>query len=200
MVGSYLIDAALAKGHLVRAFGRSVFTRLSTERERLELVKGYLFDEDDIAQALHGVDAVLSALGGAVDGADKTRSLGMKNIVAGMEKQGIKRIAAVGGMGLLDAGEGMMLHETPKFPAQFIPVSLEHWAAWQTLRRSSLAWVLACPPDILNEPADGNLSTACNVFPQGLAKVHAGDLANFLLDQLHSEEFLGCRVGMSRAV
>ncbi len=196
MVGRHLIDRALAHGHQVRAFGRNVFSKLSTERKDLELMKGYLFDDDDVHAALEGADAVLSALGGAMDGVDKTRSLGMKHIVKNMEKLGVKRIVAVGGMGLLDAPDGRMLYETPSFPAQYRPVTLEHLAAWIHLRDSDLEWTLMCPPDILDEPPGWKLKLACNVFPGGFAKVRAGDLAESMVTELMDPKFKFCRVGL----
>ncbi len=197
MVGRQLIDRALAHGHEVRAFGRNVFSKLSTEREGLELMKGYLFQDDDVEQALQGADAVLSALGGSLDGVDKTRSLGMKHIVKAMEKNGIKRLVAVGGMGILDAPNGKMLFETPSFPTQYRPVTLEHLAAWIHMRDSQLDWTMMCPPDILDEPMGWKLKTACNSFPGGLAKVRAGDLAELMVDCLENGEFVHCRVGLA---
>ncbi|MAT55565.1 MAG: hypothetical protein CMN32_13895 [Saprospirales bacterium] len=196
MVGRRLIDRALAHGHEVRAFGRNVFTKLSTERERLELVKGYLFQDDDVEEALKGADAVLSALGGGIDGVDKTRSLGMKHIVRGMEKLGIKRLVAVGGMGILDGPDGKMLYETPSFPPQYRPVTLEHLAAWIHMRDSHLDWTMMCPPDILDQPMGWKLKTACNQFPGGFAKVRAGDLAELMVETLENGEFIHCRVGL----
>ena len=44
-------------------------------------------------------DAVLEGAIGGADGADKARSLGIKNIIAQMEKTGLKRIIALGGFG-----------------------------------------------------------------------------------------------------
>lgn len=196
MVGRHLIDRALAHGHHVRAFGRNVFSKLSTERKNLELMKGYLFDDSDVEAALEGADAVLSALGGAMDGVDKTRSLGMKHIVRGMEKMGIERIVAVGGMGILEAPDGRLLYETPSFPSQYRPVTLEHLAAWIHMRDSSLQWTIMCPPDILDEPMGWTLKMACNVFPGGFAKVRAGDLADAMIREVTEKKFLGCRVGL----
>lgn len=196
MVGRRLVDQALAHGHEVRAFGRNVYSKLSTERERLELMKGYLFQDSDVEQALKGADAVLSALGGAIDGIDKTRSLGMKRIVSAMEKLGIQRLVAVGGMGILDGPDGKMLYEMPAFPAQFRAVTLQHLSAWIHMRDSNLNWTLMCPPDILDEPKGWKLKAACNVFPGGFAKVRAGDLAELMLDCLERDEFIHCRVGL----
>ena len=88
MVGKQLVQQALFKGHSVKAFDRNVFTALDMDTENLELIKGALFDEADVYHAVKDSDAVLSALGGGFDGTDKTRTLGIKNIIAQMKNEG----------------------------------------------------------------------------------------------------------------
>ncbi|MFQ5448021.1 MAG: NAD(P)-dependent oxidoreductase [Saprospiraceae bacterium] len=197
MVGKYLIDQALIHNHSVRAFGRNVFTKLSTERDNLELSKGYLFDDEDIEEALEGCDAVLSAIGGDVSGMDKTRSLGMKHIVAGMEKAGIKRIVAVGGMGILQANANELLFRTPGFPQMYKPVSEEHFKAWQHLQNSSLDWTMVCPPDIQDAGFTGKFVTKKDYPAKGLMRINSADLAEFMVRQLERDKFQHCRVGIS---
>ena len=99
-VGKQLVQQALFKGHHVKAFGRNVYTTGFLQSDDLQLVQGALFDEGEVNKAVKGCDAVLSAIGGASDGSDKTRTLGMKNIIKQMNKAGVKRIVALGGLGL----------------------------------------------------------------------------------------------------
>jgi len=197
MVGKNLIDQALMRHHSVRAFGRNVFTKLSTGRKNLELFKGYLFEDDDIEAALDGCDAVLSAIGGDVSGLGKTRSLGMKHIVAGMEKSGVKRVVAVGGMGILQANENELLFRTPNFPVIYKAVSNEHYQAWQHLRNSSLDWTVVCPPDIQDAEFTGKFVTRKDYPAKGTMSITAADLAEFMVRQLENDKFLHCRVGIS---
>lgn len=203
MTGKHLIDAALAHGHEVRAFGRNVFEQLSTERSHLELFKGYLFTDSDIKKALKGVDAVLSAIGGTTDGGNRTRSLGMKKIVAGMEKRGPKRIIGIGGKSILNAevdeedGSVTYVYQTPGFPKKYKAVALEHLKAFQHLESSSLDWTFVCPPLILDEKATGKYNTNCNFPAEGRDEINAGDIAEFMMDELKKDDFLKCRVGIA---
>ena len=112
MVGKQLVQQALFKGHTVKAFGRNVFSEYEPETKNLELVKGALFDAGEVADAIKGCNAVLSALGGGFDGNDKTRTLGIKNIIAQMKKDNVQRIIAVGGMGVLNADEITLIVDT----------------------------------------------------------------------------------------
>ena len=90
-VGKQLVQQALFNGNHVKAFGRNVFTTDYLETENLQLVQGALFDEGEVFNAIKGSDAVLSAIGGSMDGTDKTRTLGMKNIIKQMQKAGDRK-------------------------------------------------------------------------------------------------------------
>ncbi|MEO5985330.1 MAG: SDR family oxidoreductase [Ferruginibacter sp.] len=198
MVGRQLVIQALHNGHTVKAFGRNVFTTRFEEDKNLELVQGALFDADQVYKTLQGCDAVLSALGGAFDGSEKTRSLGMKNIVTQMEKAGVKRIIAVGGKGVLDSGEGDMIMESPLYPRQYIAVGVEHFKALEHLRSSSLDWTFVAPPDIIDAEATGIFQTAADILPvPNKDKINAGDLAMFMVNELTKNAFVRSRVGIS---
>jgi uncharacterized protein len=198
MVGKQLVQQALFKGFTVKAFGRNVFTELNMDEKNLELIKGALFDEGDVKNAIKGSDAVLSCLGGNFTGDDKTRSLGMKNIVAQMEKVGVNRIVAVGGIGVLQASEEKQIMNTEEFPKEYLAVSIEHKKAFDYLQNSSLDWTFVCPPMIVNETPTGNFSTLKDYPPTANNfNISAGDLALFMLSELERNDFIKTRVGIS---
>lgn len=197
-VGKQLVKQALHLGHTVKAYGRNVFTGKLPDNEKLELISGALFDEKPVLNAIKGSDAVLSVLGGAFDGTDKTRSLGIKNIVAQMQKAGVKRIVAVGGMGVLEDADGKMLMDDKEYPSEFIPVGQEHRKAYEILKASELDWTFVCPPDLIDAEVTGIFHTAANVPPMdNKYKINTGDLALFMLNELNKNAFLKQRVGIS---
>ncbi len=198
MVGKELVNQSLYKGYRVKAYGRNVFTAGLPEKQELELVQGALFDEKQVLEAIRGCDAVLSSLGGGVGGADFTRSLGMKNIVAQMQQAGVHRIMAVGGKGTLLVNDDELLMEQPDYPQQFLPVSHEHLKAYEILKASNLQWTVVCPPDIINAAATGEFITAANYPPSpDTNRITAGDLALFMLGELTNNEYVQQRVGIS---
>ena len=142
-VGEQIVKQALWRGHTVLAYGRNVFD-LQMEDDKLEKVKGALFDEGEVYRALKSCDAVLSAIGGASDGADKARSLGMKNIINQMKKAGLKRIVALGNLGILNFDESSLLIDQDDFPQEFLPVGNEHRKAYEYLMASDLDWTFVC--------------------------------------------------------
>ena len=203
MAGQHIVNTAIAHGHQVRAYGRNVFEKLSTERSNLDLFKGYLFTESDIKKAAKGMDAVLSAIGGPMEPGNRTRSLGMKKIVSVLEKKGPKRIIGIGGMGILDqiideeTGETDYLFKSPDFPKQYKTVTAEHFKAYQHLVASKLDWTFICPPNINNAEATGNYNVSKDFPAEGRPEINAGDIAAFMMKELKDNEFLNCRVGIA---
>ncbi len=198
MVGKQLVAQALHNGHHVKAYGRNVFTEALPSDDQLELVQGALFDEGQVYKAIKGCDAVLSVLGGATTGTDVTRSLGMKNIVAQMQKAGVKRIVALGGMGTLNADEETFILDTPEFPAVFYQVSKEHFKAYEFLKASDLDWTFVCPGDIISAAPTGEFITNADYPPTpNNNRINSGDLALFMLKELEKKEYNKHRVGIS---
>ena len=200
MVGKQIVKQALLHGYIVRAFGRNVYTAKFPEKENLQLIKGALFDEEQVYHAIHSSDAVVSVIGGAMDGTDNTRSLGMKNIVEQMQKTDTKRIIALGGMGVLNISEDSdhLILEDANYPQEYYPVGQEHLKAYQLLSASGLDWTFVCPAYIIDADVTGSYKTTPYIFPADAQyKINSGDLAMFILNELKKNQFIGKKVGIS---
>ncbi len=203
MVGKHIVRHALASGHHVKAFGRNVESLIDYDlrNENFEAVKGYVFDENDVFDAVKGSNAVLSALGGSFDGTDKTRSLGIKNIVSQMEKAGVKRIVALGGLGILNADDNSLIMDKPTYPKEFLPVGKEHLQAYLYLKNSNLDWTIVGSPDLVEAEATGEYVTAADRPPTpNVGKINAGNLALFMVSEVAQNQYLHHRVGISNAL
>jgi len=197
-VGKQLVKQALYKGYNVKAYGRNVFTEGLPEDKNLELVQGALFDGGQVLHAVQGCDAVLCALDGATDGADKTRSLGIKNIVTQMEKARVKRIVAVGDIAVLNADENTLLVDTEDYPAEDVAVGKEHEKAYRFLKDSNLDWTLVCPEEIKTGDPTGEFVTNPDYLPEpNSGSILTGDLALFMLNELNKNEYVNHRVGIA---
>ncbi len=196
-VGAQLVKQALWRGHFVKAYGRNVY-EIDIENDKLEKIKAGLFDAGDVLHAIKGCDAVLSAIGGAFDGSDKARSLGMKTIVTQMQKAAVKRIIALGNMSILNFNEHSLILDQKDYPKEYLPVGNEHRKAYDFLKDSPLDWTFVCSPDIINEGPTGNYITAKDYPPQpNRNRINSGDLAQFMLNELERNEFVKSRVGIS---
>jgi hypothetical protein len=202
MVGKQLMVHAFSRGWKVKAFGRQVINLIDKglQDENFTAIKGYVFDIKEVGIAIEGSDAVLSALGGKIDGTDTTRSLGMKNIISQMEKHGPKRIVALGGMGVLGSSKhGIPLFEQEGFPEEYVPVSKEHYKAYQYLVESSLDWTFFCSPDIIEAEADGAFEQVSEAAAANV-EIKAGNLALAMINAVEKGSFIKQRVGIGDGI
>lgn len=197
LVGKQLITHCFAKGYTVRAFGRNIEHLIDADlrNENFEVIKGYVFDAEEVRKAIKGSDAVLSVIGGNFNGTDKARSVGLKNIIAQMELEGVKRIVALGGLGVLADANGKYLLEGENYPPEFLAVGLEHKTAYEYLKASTLDWTFICSPNILPLDADGLFETAAEA-PVAKMEINAGNLALCMVNELSKNKYLHQRVGI----
>lgn len=198
VLGQQLVKQALHMGHHVKAYGRYIVTAPLPENEKLELVEGTMFDDSKLLRAIKGCDAAVTALEGGKAGVDKTRSLGMKKIVAQMEKAGVKRIVALGDRSLLETADGKMILEGEDFPLKDQPVANEHLDAFNALKASALNWTVVCAPEITEAEPTGLYRTSVNTPPvPDHERIGTGDLAMCMLNEVNKNEFINQRLGIS---
>lgn len=122
----------------------------------------------------------------------------MKNIIKQMEKAGVKRIVALGGMGVLDGTGEKLVMDEEDFPAQYNAVSQEHKKALEALQNSNLDWTFVCPPTIEPGEPTGIFQATGDRLPEpNNLKISSGDLALFMLKELEQNLFVKQKVGIS---
>lgn len=95
MVGKQAVEQALARGHKVVAIARNP-EKLTIEQPLLTKIQGDILDAASIEQMFAGVDAVVSTVGIGVSKQPTTLySEGTRNLLAGMDKQGDRRIVVI---------------------------------------------------------------------------------------------------------
>lgn len=193
-VGGRFIEYALAEGHTVKALARDAGKL--TPRPGLEVVQGDVLDATTVASVIAGADAVVSGLGGAgVEDPGEAQSQGMRNIVAGMQQHGVRRVLGVAGGGILNSTEGGLRHDQPTFPAVFKKVSSRHKEAWHAMRDSNLDWTMIATGDIVPGERTGVYRTLEEYLPEGGRRISVEDVADFLLRALRDGLHLQKRVG-----
>ncbi len=193
-VGGRFIEYALAEGHTIRALARDA-GKLGP-RPGLEVVQGDVLDADTVARVIAGADAVVSGLGGAgIEDPGEAQSQGMRNIVAGMQRHGVRRVLGVAGGGILDSVDGGLRHDQPSFPEVFKKVSMRHKEAWHAMRDSNLDWTMIATGDIVPGERTGVYRTLEEYLPEGGRRISVEDVADFLLRALRDGLHLQKRVG-----
>ena len=129
---------------------------------------------------------------------DKSRSIGIKNIIAQMLVKNISRVVILGGMGILNAEDENLLMDSTEFPEKQKAISEEQLKAFELLSKSSLDWTYYCPSKIIDADETGHFITRENYLPTATAQsIYAGDLALSMIESITKNQFVRCRVGIA---
>lgn len=196
--GRHLLEALLEVGHEVTALVRTP-QNLLMSHANLKIVQGDVLEAEPVLQALEGQEIVISAISEGTTPVRKTQSGGIANILAAMQQKGIRRIICMGGAGLLQFNQTERVNEQPWFPAMLKDVALEHMEVLRLLQTSSFEWTIVCPPMILNAPHDGKFMVTADHAPTQNNEVNAGNIADFIAEELTARIFVNKRVGITNA-
>ena len=142
--GSNIVAEAVKRGHSVTSVSRNVPEQRIDD---VDYLTGSILDADTRAKALANADVVVVTVAPRGDMAGRVQA-GIAALAAEAEQAGV-RIGVIGGAGSLHVAEGgPRLFDTPDFPAEYKPESLEMAAALDDLRAApeSLDWFYLCPP------------------------------------------------------
>jgi putative NADH-flavin reductase len=194
--GSQILDVALARGHAVTAFVRSP-QKLVRADERLSVVRGDPLQVDELAGAMPGHDAVVSALGlparEALRPSNRMAEFAAATIAA-MERAQVRRIAIV---------SAAVLFPLSGLQYAFFRWLLRHHARDLTameavIEASPFEWTIARPGRLVAS-SDESYRSKTGAFPAGRLSMSARAVAAFLLDCVERSEHRGEIVGLGAA-
>lgn len=199
--GRRIVQEGLARGHLVTAFVRDPAS-LPLTYERFHIQVGDARRLDDVAAAIAGQDAVISALGPGGPGVSDQHldilTAGIPNLIAGMQAAGVTRIVVMGSIATLEVAPGLLLRDAPDFPAFARNISGAHLQAAEALATSSLDWTIVCPPMTIEAGArTGEYRVQADSLIPGEGRITYEDMAHFILDALEQGKFLHHRVNIA---
>jgi len=189
--GRPLVEQALAAGHEVRALVRDP-SKLRVGRERLVVIRGDVLDAAKVEKTISGTDAVLSALGQTKGSTGDVQTRGTENIVAAMERHGVRRLVSLTGAGVRDP------LDEPKFVDRAItfllrrlqPDVLEDGVRHaEVVKSSGLEWVIVRGPRLTEGPKKGEYRVGM-VGKNSGTQISRADLVEFMLDQLTTDAHL----------
>jgi putative NADH-flavin reductase len=140
---------------------------------------------------------VLSALGARSLRREEVLERAVPLIVEAMQQSGVRRIIALGSAGALDNS----LKKQPAWRRWFVqkmvyntflkwPVASQV-AQWKTLSGSGLDWTMVMPPMLTNRPGRGAWRVDGEALPRGGSRISREDVADFMMAQIGSEEWVG---------
>lgn len=193
--GKLLTERCLAAGYSVTALVRT--PEAYSYASQVRVVKGDAFNPQAVAEALVGADVVMSALGAKSLKKEDVLERAVPLIVAAMEKNGPKRIIALGSAGALPTA----LDKQPAWRRWIVqhivyntflkyPVASQI-AQYKTLSASSLDWTMPMPPMLRNVDGKGlaKVRVDRDALPPGASRISRADVADFMMAQVMSEEF-----------
>jgi len=185
-VGRAVVEQGLARGHEITAFVRSPARLDRAESPGLTVVLGDAADPASVAAEIPGHDAVISALGVATMEETTELSTMNANVVEGAKAANVSSVVTV--------VSAAVFFETSRPPFQF--VGEEHRRDLAMLRASGLDWVGAAPGTITDDDALGSYQDELDAPAPG-TEITRFDLADFLLDAVETDAFVGHAVGLS---
>lgn len=189
--GQLFIDAALAGGHEIIAYGRSP-ERLP-ERHRLRVVKGEVRDADTLAEAAGDVDVIVSALGhGSVREPSNLILDATRASIAAAERARVRRIVFLSAFGIGESkSKGSDLIQQGYKLGQSIFEDKE--AGEILLTNSDLDWTLAYPGVLTDGPRSGTVTVIdlkdLGSLP-GVPHISRADVADFLLSAAANDSWI----------
>lgn len=206
-VGAAVLDELLQRGHQVTALLRDP-AKLKP-REGLRTLAADVQDVAQVAQAIEGHDAVISAFnpGWTSPQLYELFQSGSRAIVAGVKKAGGPRLLVIGGAGSLFVAPGVQLVDTPAFldhvPANIVPGARAARDLLNELQAEpTLDWTLISPPAMLEPgPRSGEYRLGQDellMAGEAPAGISVADLAVAIADEIERPQHRRRRFTVAR--
>jgi uncharacterized protein YbjT (DUF2867 family) len=198
--GRVFIDQALARGNSVTAFVRDP-AKLTLQHDSLQVVTGDIGVSDSLDPAfVNGIDAVVSTLG-IYDSKPRTElSEGTRNILAAMDRHGVRRCLFLTSLGVGDSnGQGnFVARNWAKYMLKEVLKDKERQEAY--IHGSGCDWTIVRPPQLIDRDQARDIIAWEGPSPEGARltwRTARTSVANFLLDLLDQDGHVRSAVNIS---
>ena len=186
-VGRLVVEEALRHGYEVTAFTHS---KNLPEAAGLSVKQGDIHDAADVARAVEGSQAVISALGSWGTPGKDVLAAGMQNIIAAMDSAGIKRLVSLSGSDARAAGDDLgLLHRLSRASFKLIAnkVLTDGEKHIKLLEASDLDWTVLRSPRMSKH---GDSYKLVSQRSQPWSSVGRPSVASCLVEQLEDTEHI----------
>ncbi len=196
--GQELVKQALEQGHNISAFVRNPARMEDIQHSNLDIVRGDVLDPAAVESAVAGQEAVLVTIG---TGTQRTtlREMGTRNVVAAMQKTGVKRLVCQSSLGVGDSRANLTFFTKHIIVDIFLRHAFaDHERQEVVVKQSSLDWTVVRPPHLKDTPLTG-------VYRHGFTTTESkikgwisrADVADFMLKQLDDDTYMHQTPGVS---
>jgi putative NADH-flavin reductase len=192
MIGQRILNEALSRGHHVTAIVRDP-AKIKEKRPNLEVKVGDVLKPEAVALAVRGSDVVISAYGPGNGDAHQVVTAADALIEGIGSLEPAPRLLVVGGAASLEVAPGVLLLDTPEFPAAWKGIASAHRDALNVYRKAPIDWTYFSPA-IFIQPGERtgkyNIGTDQVVKDsKGESRISAEDYAVAMLDEIEKPRF-----------
>ena len=187
-VGFHFLEQALNKGHFITVLARTP-SKITTSHPNLKIIQGDVMNYESVNQVIQGQDVIVNCLGSTSLTGDNITicSKGTEIIIQSMKKLQVKRILTVTSFGCGDSWK-----DTGIFASLFIYLVIGHLVRDKNIQESliqesGLDWMIIRPSGLTNKEPLGTYKVGSGISGMQISR---RDVADFLVKQLDSDEFL----------
>jgi putative NADH-flavin reductase len=196
--GSQVVDRATAAGHEVTAFVRNPDS-YHPSVSNVRVVAGDATDAGRLSEAMVGQDAVIDTIGGKTPflESDLERNTA-KSVVSAMQQCGVHRLIAVSALGVGESqSQGGFVFQHLLLPLFLRGSTRDKAQMEQVVRQSGMDFVLVRPAVLNDSPGTGSAHVVSG--EEKAHKITRADVAQFLVEQLTNDAYLGQAVTIANA-
>jgi putative NADH-flavin reductase len=194
-VGQLALDDLLRANHEVTALVRDLST-MQTKDPRLTIVRGEPTNAAELEDVLAGHDAVLSTLGARANKKTTLRADVARNLSAGMQKHGVRKLVWLDAAGVGSSKE-FVQRSSFFFGRIIMPLFLNHMyedaaVADALIEKSGCDWVIVRPMSFTHGARTGNLSVITDMSRtvKVRLRIARADVAAFLVEQVVRNDYV----------
>ncbi|MCX4587256.1 NAD(P)-dependent oxidoreductase [Streptomyces sp. NBC_01481] len=181
--GLQLVGQALDQGHHVTALVRSP-EKLPRVDGRLTVLVGDVADEQELATAAVGQDAVLSTMGTGRSLTSDIVSRTVDALVPAMHDAGVDRLIFLSAFGVNETYAQASLPQRFFYRTMLRKIYPDKGKADRKLLAADLDVTLVYPVTLTNRPFTGTYRVGDHFEFRGMPKISRADVAHFMLTQL----------------
>lgn len=190
--GRELVSQALRKEYSVTAFVHSP-GKFEMKHPKLTIRQGDVADYEAVAGAVVNQDAVVCVLGSGNSLKRHPELIdGVRNIIKGMEREGVRRLIYQSVLGVGSSIRQLgLLDKYFIVPFVIYNVVADHTIKESFIKQSELDWVIIRPPRLTNGQRTGVYRSGEHIKAKFISSsISRGDVADFILKQLSDDTYL----------
>lgn len=199
--GKFVVSQLLQLGYKVTVLARNP-SKVNITHANLKVSQGDVIIPSSLESIMQNQDAVICCLGAPAMKAGNVRSVGTKNIIHAMQQKGVSRLICQSSLGFDDSE--VVLQNVPFLMRKIvIPFLLgttfeEHHKQEILIKKSNLNWTIVRPVNMTHGAFTGDYKHGFSYSEKNLKfKIAKADVADFMIKQLTSNEYLKQATGIS---